>query len=127
MRLADQGLEAGGVVPGWRLKDQVPDRKWLAPEVVAPKLLGLGLKEDEVYQPKKLQTFKVVDAAAKKLGVEIPAELRPRPPSSGTTVCPIDDSAPPANRGAALTAFGQSLRALVGNAGMIEAKNTGAK
>lgn len=120
-------LEAGGVVPGWRLKDQVPDRKWLAPEVVAPKLLGLGLKEDEVYQPKKLQTFKVVDAAAKKLGVEIPADLRPRPPSSGTTVCPVDDAAPPANRGAALTAFGQSLRALIGNAGMIEAKNTRAE
>lgn len=120
-------LEAGGIVPGWRLKDQVPDRKWVAPETVAPVLLGLGLKDDEVYQPKKLQTFKVVDAAAKKLGVEIPADLRPRPPSSGTTVCPVDDAAPPANRGAALTAFGQSLRAMIGNAGMVEAKNTGVK
>lgn len=116
-------LEAGGVVPGWRLKDKVNDRKWLAPEKVAPVLLGLGLTKDEVYQPPKLQTFKVVDAAAKRLKVEIPAELRPAPPSSETTVCPVDDPSPPANRGAALTAFGQSLRTLVGSAGMIEAKN----
>lgn len=120
-------LEAGGVVPGWRLKDKVSDRKWVDPDKVAPELRGLGFKDDEIFQPRKLQTFKVVDAAAKKLGVEIPADLRPRPPSSGTTVCPIDDPAPPANRGVALTAFGQSLRALIGNAGMIEAKSARAE
>ncbi len=117
-------LEAGGVVPGWRLKDQVPDRKWVDPTKVAPVLRGLGFKEDEIFQPPKLQTFKVADAAAKKLGVDIPADLRPRPPSSGTTICRVDDDAPPANRGTALTAFGQSLRSMIGDKGMIEAKNT---
>lgn len=105
-------LEAGGVVPGYRLKDKVLDRKWTDPAKVAPVLKGLGFKDEEIYQPKKLVTFKIADAAAKRLGVEIPAELRPRPVSSETTVTTVDDAAPPASRGAALTAFGQSLKAI---------------
>ena len=43
------------------------------------------LKDDEIWQ-KKLQTFQVTDRAAKKRGVTIPDELRPKPPSTDLTL-----------------------------------------
>lgn len=108
-------LEAGAVVPGFALDDIRSNRKWIEDHKrVAAELRGLGFKEDEIYQEPKLQTFTVADAAAKKLKVEIPADLRPVPPSSGTKVVAVKDGeAPPITRSAALTAFGKQLRAMV--------------
>jgi hypothetical protein len=45
----------------------------------------LGLSDDQIWQ-KKLQTFAVVDAAAKKLRVTVPDNLRPRPESTDLTL-----------------------------------------
>jgi hypothetical protein len=74
-----QHLRDGGRAPGFALKPMVKDRKWIdnAP-VVAGVLAEMGFQQDEIWQH-KLQTFKVADAAAKRLGVQIPDELRPRP------------------------------------------------
>jgi len=81
-----QHLRDGGRAPGYALKPMVKDRKWLDDaDRVAAELKALGLKEPEIWQ-KKLQTFKVVDAAAKRLRVEIPEMLRPKPPSSDMTL-----------------------------------------
>jgi hypothetical protein len=81
-----QYLRDGGRAPGYALKPMVKDRKWLDDaDRVASELKALGLKEPEIWQ-KKLQTFKVVDAAAKRLAVEIPETLRPKPPSSDMTL-----------------------------------------
>ena len=75
-------LRAGGKAPGFALKQQVKNRKWLDDaEHVAKALKQLGLPEDKIWQ-RKLQTFSVVDAAAKKLRVEVPETLRPKPPSN---------------------------------------------
>jgi len=74
-------LRNGGKAPGFALKQQVKNRKWLDDaEAVAKTLKTLGLPEDKIWQ-RKLQTFAVVDAAAKKLNVPIPESLRPRPVS----------------------------------------------
>lgn len=79
-------LKGGGSAPGFALKPQVKNRKWLEDVgLVAKQLKRLGLPEDKIWQ-KKLQTFAVVDATAKKLGVTVPEELRPRPQSNGDLV-----------------------------------------
>jgi hypothetical protein len=85
-----QHLRDGGKAPGFALKAYVADRKWLDDaEHVAAELKALGLKPDEIWR-KQLQTFKVVDAAAKRRKVEIPPELRPRP-DTGTLVLTAED------------------------------------
>ena len=72
-------LMGGGLAPGFSLKKMIKNRKWLEDaDLVAAQLKKLGLSEDKIWQ-KKLQTFAVVDAAAKKLRVTVPDDLRPRP------------------------------------------------
>lgn len=72
-------LRTGGKAPGFALKPAIKNRKWLDDtEKVGKALWKLGLSDDEIWQH-KLQTFAVVDRAAKKLGVEIPEWTRPRP------------------------------------------------
>src|SRR4029077_1046779 len=62
-------LKGGGLAPGFALKQMVKNRKWLEDaDVVAAALKKLGLSDDKIWQ-KKLQTFAVVDAAAKRLRV----------------------------------------------------------
>lgn len=79
-------LKAGGKAPGFALKPQVKNRKWLDDTAfVAKHLKKLGLPDEKIWQH-KLQTFQVTDAAAKKLGVAIPDSLRPRPESADLTL-----------------------------------------
>lgn len=79
-------LKAGGKAPGFALKPQVKNRKWLDDAAfVAKHLKKLGLPDEKIWQH-KLQTFTVTDAAAKKLGVAIPDSLRPRPESADLTL-----------------------------------------
>jgi Protein of unknown function (DUF2800) len=86
-----QHLRDGGKAPGFALKAYVADRKWLDDaEHVATELKALGLKSDEIWR-KQLQTFKVVDAAAKRRKVEIPPHLRPRPDTGALVLTAEDD------------------------------------
>jgi hypothetical protein len=79
-------LKAGGTAPGFALKVQVKNRKWLDDtKVVANQLAALGLSDSEIWQH-KLQTFAVTDAAAKRRRVTIPDSLRPRPQSNDLTL-----------------------------------------
>jgi hypothetical protein len=99
-------------VPGWRLKAKVKDRKWLDDvDRVESELSALGFDQADIWRS-QLQTFKVADAAAKRLGVRIPDELRVAPPSNETTVCTTDDPAPPVERGLAVEQFAAALAAL---------------
>jgi hypothetical protein len=75
-------LRAGGTAPGFKLKLAVKNRKWLDDvDLVAKSLKQLGLKDEQIWQ-RRLQTFAVTDAAAKRLGVTIPDALRPKPPTT---------------------------------------------
>jgi hypothetical protein len=86
-------LKAGGHAPGFALKPQIKNRKWLDDaDFVAKRLKKLGLPDDKIWQH-KLQTFQVTDAAAKKLNVSIPDELRPRPISSEFVLTYVGDPA----------------------------------
>jgi hypothetical protein len=105
-------LEAGGSVPGWRLKSKVKQRQWVDPTIVAKALKKLGFKKDQIWAPAKLQTFQSTDATAKKLGKEIPAALRLAPPTNETTICPTDDPAPPVQRQLLVEQFQASLAEL---------------
>ena len=104
-------LEAGGKVPGWRLKDKVKQRQWIDQEVVESKLLELGFEWDEIVQ-EKLVTFQSADATAKRLGVKIPSELRVAPPSTETTIAPTNDPAPVVDRQLAQLEFSAALKKL---------------
>ena len=101
-------LEDGGTVPGWRLKKKVKQRQWAAPELVVPVLRDLGFEDWDIFQ-EKLQTFAAAEAAARRLGVEIPSNLRVAPPTNETTVCPVDDPAPPVTRLLAIEQFTAAL------------------
>jgi hypothetical protein len=104
-------LEAGGIVPGWRLKQKAKQRQWVAEETVAKTLKKLGFKDAEIWQ-RKLQTFQSTDATARRLQVKIPEELRVAPPTTETTIAPADDPAPVVDRGRAVEAFATALKKL---------------
>jgi hypothetical protein len=104
-------LTVGGTVPGWRLKPKIKQRQWVDNDMVAQTLTELGLREHEIWQ-RKLQTFAATDAAAKRLGVKIPDNLRLAPPSSETTIAPTDDPAPVVETTTLLEQFQASLLAL---------------
>lgn len=85
-------LKNGGTADGFALKPKVMDRKWIDDTAtVEDALLALGFTGDEIWQPSKLQTFKVADAAAKRLKVEIPEDLRPRPRTNDVVLTSTDD------------------------------------
>jgi hypothetical protein len=104
-------LEAGGEVPGWRLKDKVRNRQWIDEDEVEQALRDLGFEVGEIWRS-QLQTFASVDATAKRLGVEIPDHLRVAPPTTETTVCRTDDPAPPVERRVAIEEFASALKRL---------------
>jgi hypothetical protein len=105
-------LEDGGTVPGWRLKKKVKQRQWIDDMIeVADTLADLGFTEREIWQD-KLQTFAVVDTAARRHGVKIPEHLRVAPETNETTVCRTDDPAPPVERHTALEQFVASVELL---------------
>ncbi len=80
-------LQNGGVAPGYALKPATKDRKWIDDtQRVALKLEELGFAQPDIWREPQLQTFKVVDAAAKRLKVKIPDELRPKPVTTDMTL-----------------------------------------
>ncbi len=101
-------LEAGGHVPGWRLKAKRKDRQWVSRDVVEPALEALGFKQHEIWRS-ELVTFGKADATAKRLGVKIPEHLRVAPPTNETTLAPTDDPAPVVDKALALEQFGAAL------------------
>jgi len=101
-------LEAGGSIPGWRLKMKAKNRQWVDRDVVQDKLLSLGFDYEDIFED-KLRTFQQVEATAKKLGVKIPDELRVAPPSTETTLATTDDPAPVIDRVEAAAAVREAL------------------
>jgi hypothetical protein len=104
-------LEAGGLVPGWKLKAKTKQRAWVDETMVVPVLKKLGFSDSDIWQ-KKLQTFAAADAAAKRLGVTIPANLRVAPPTNETTIAAIDDPAPAVEHARAVANFSTALKKL---------------
>lgn len=107
-------LEDGGAVPGWKLKAKTTNRKWVDETVVEPALRALGFDDSEIWQ-RKLQTFTVADAAAKRRGVKIPSHLRIAPPTTETTLAAADDPAPSVEHKDLVVEFRNALKALTGN------------
>jgi hypothetical protein len=101
-------MEAGGTVPGWKLKAKAKQRQWVDEQKVAYELAELGFGDDEIWQ-RKLQTFAVAEKAAKKLGVKIPDHLRVAPPSNETTIAPTSDPAPVVEKALASEQFRAAL------------------
>jgi hypothetical protein len=107
-------LEAGGVIPGWRLKAKAKQRQWVDEQTVHKELRALGFIDAEIWQ-NKLQTFQVVDAVAKRRGVEIPDHLRVAPATTETTIASTADPAPVVEPHVAIEQFRAALAALPGN------------
>lgn len=104
-------LADGGIVPGWKLKAKVKNRQWLDEKTVVPELKKLGFADNDIWQ-KKLQTFTVADAAAKRLHVTIPDYLRVAPPSNETTIAASDDPEPAVEIAQAVKNFQTALKKL---------------
>jgi hypothetical protein len=104
-------LEAGGTVPGWKLKLKTKLRQWVDEGVVIPTLVKLGFTEPDILQH-KLQTFAHVDKVAKRLGVKIPDHLRVAPETDETVIAPESDPAPKIDRKQAALEFSQALKEL---------------
>ena len=101
-------LEAGGSIPGWRLKAKRKQRQWVDINTVEPVLFALGFKPEEIWEA-ELVSFSRADATAKRLGVKIPEELRVAPPTNETTLAPTDDPAPVVDKALALEQFSAAL------------------
>jgi hypothetical protein len=104
-------LEAGGLVPGWRLKAKAKQRQWVDEDTVAAALQSRGFQPDEIWR-QQLVTFASADATARRLGVKIPDDLRIAPETTETTVAATDDPAPVIDRRGAAEAFQTALKAL---------------
>jgi len=88
-------------------------RQWVDRDVVQDKLLSLGFDYEDIFED-KLRTFQQVEAAAKRLGVRIPDDLRVAPPTNETTVTTSDDPAPAIDRATAIEQFRASIPLLTG-------------
>ena len=104
-------LEAGGTVPGWRLKLKTKLRQWIDEDVVNNELTRLGFGQDDIWQ-RKLQTFAIADKAAKRLGKKIPDHLRVAPETNETTLATTDDAAPVVDRKGAADELMHSIKRL---------------
>jgi len=104
-------LENGGLVPGWRLKLKTKQRQWVDEETVEAALTELGFSYDDIWQD-KLVTFAAAEATAKRLGVEIPDDLRITPPTNETTIASTDDPAPVVERQVLIEQFSAALQQL---------------
>jgi hypothetical protein len=104
-------LEAGGTVPGWRLKLKTKLRQWIDEDVVNNELTRLGFSQDDIWQ-RKLQTFAIADKAAKRLGKKIPDHLRVAPETNETTLATTDDPAPVVDRKGAADELMHALKRL---------------
>jgi hypothetical protein len=104
-------LEAGGQVPGWRLKAKAKQRQWIDETEVEHALEDVGFDTKDIYE-RKLVTFAKAEATAKRLGVKIPDHLRVAPESTETTIAPTSDPAPVVDRALAQAEFTAALRKL---------------
>jgi hypothetical protein len=104
-------LEAGGSVPGWKLKAKKKLRQWVDPDIVAKELAALGFTYDEIWAH-RIVTFESADATARRRKVIIPEALRVAPLSTGTTLATADDPAPAVTVHTAREQLIASLRAL---------------
>jgi len=102
-------LENGGIVPGWKLKQQTKLRQWIDSDTVAFNLKRLGFADEDIWQ-EKLQTFGHTDKVAKKLGVKIPDTLRYTPETDETVIAPDSDPAPRIDRAKAATELMDALK-----------------
>jgi hypothetical protein len=107
-------LEAGGTIPGWRLKAKAKQRQWADVTTVVPALKQLGFDDEDIWDS-KLTTFQRADAVAKRLGVTIPEYLRVAPPTNETTIATTSDPAPVVEPHVAIEQFREALKALPGN------------
>jgi|GEM_PF-649625 len=108
-------LEAGGKIPGWRLKAKTKQRQWIEESRVNEVLTRMGFPQDEIWQ-RKLATFQSIDAYAKRKGVKIPDHLRVTPETTETTIARTDDPAPVVEPHVAIEQFREALKALSGDA-----------
>ena len=104
-------MEAGGQIPGWRLKQKTKMRQWIDEDIVDETLTGLGFTPQEIWQ-EKLATFQSIDAVARKKGVKIPEHLRVAPETNETTIAPTSDPAPVVDRRLATAEFSKALKLL---------------
>ena len=110
--LAQEHLEQGQEVPGWKLVAKRATRKWIddAAALTALRALSYKIRVKDVTTP-KLNGIVAIEKFLKKLGKEIPEELVTKT-SSGTTLAPDSDKRPAAITGmAALKDLGQRLLA----------------
>ena len=100
--LAHTMLEAGAIVPEWKLVAKRATRQWVDEELAA-KALAQDMSQDELYTKKLLspaQAEKILKKAKKELPASHVVAI-----SSGSTLAPVDDPRP------AVLQIGQQLTA----------------
>ena len=110
-RQAHLHLEDGGQVPGYKLVPKRGTRQWIDPETVPAELYNLGLDDEDMFTEPQLKSPAQMEKAAKQHGVEVPDELFHKV-SSGTTIAPLDDKRPAADRGRVIEDLRIALKAL---------------
>jgi hypothetical protein len=102
--MAQQLLEAGVEVPGWKLVPKRATRKWVDDKKVLTTLTEAGLNIEQLTEPKSpAQMEKVL----KKHNVPLPSDLIVSV-STGSTLAPEDDPRP------AVLQIGKQLSAALG-------------
>jgi Protein of unknown function (DUF2800) len=95
---AQEILERGDEVPGWKLVAKRAIRHWAMDSVITePELVKLGLAREDLYEPRELRSPAQVE---KLLPRHRHAELKPlvAKQSSGVTLAPITDPRPAVQR-----------------------------
>ena len=67
---AHQTINAGGTIPGWKLVEGRTNRRWRDEEEVITWLRGRGYKNDDIYQPRKLNSPYQIEKLLKKEGYD---------------------------------------------------------
>jgi hypothetical protein len=91
--LAHQMLEAGKLVPGYKLVPKRATRQWRDQESAYMALTALGLTDNDVWEPDELLSPAKIEKILKKQKLALPADVVVSV-SSGTTMASEDDPRP---------------------------------
>jgi hypothetical protein len=103
-KYADEKLESGAELPGWKLVAKRANRKWNNEEDVVSYLKAVPGLEPDDYLPRKLLSPRQVELLLKRIGADMPGDLTNRD-VTGYNRVPADDPreaiAPPGSEFAA--------------------------
>lgn len=96
--------QAGRIPPGWKIVEKRASRKWRDDQQTIEELKNLGMKEEDIFEPKILKTVPDIEKVYGKKNMKELEDFIVKE-SSGTTLAPLKDRRPAVSKATAAEVF----------------------